>query len=122
MHDFTHEHNHDHTHDHDHSHGHDHHHHSHGEHGHTHSPEETRAVVNRLSRAIGHLESVKRMVESGKDCSDVLIQLSAVKSALNNTGLLILQSHIEHCLVDAVQNGDLEAIKDLNKAISQYMK
>ena len=56
--------------------------HSHGEHGHHHSHAQTKAVLNRLSRAIGHLESIKRMVEDGRDCSEVLIQLSAVKSAI----------------------------------------
>ena len=55
--------------------------HSHGEHGHHHSHAHTKAVINRLSRAIGHMESIKRMVEDGRDCSEVLIQLSAVKSA-----------------------------------------
>ena len=55
-------------------------------HSHSHSHTQTKAVVNRLSRAIGHLESVKRMVEDGRDCTEVLIQLSAVKSAINNTG------------------------------------
>ena len=64
--------------------------HSHGEHGHHHSHAQTKAVLNRLSRAIGHLESIKRMVEDGRDCSEVLIQLSAVKSAINNTGKIIL--------------------------------
>ena len=59
--------------------------HTHGEHGHHHSHAQTKAVLNRLSRAIGHLESIKRMVEDGRDCSEVLIQLSAVKSAINNT-------------------------------------
>lgn len=99
-----------------HSHGHEH------GHGHTHSHEHTKAVVNRLSRAIGHLESIKRMVESGRDCSEVLIQLSAVKSAINNTGKLILQDHIEHCIVDAVEHGDREALKELEKAIDRFMK
>ena len=47
--------------------------HSHGEHGHHHSHAQTKAVLNRLSRAIGHLESIKRMVEDGRDCSEVLI-------------------------------------------------
>ena len=68
--------------------------HSHGEHGHHHSHAQTKAVLNRLSRAIGHLESIKRMVEDGRDCSEVLIQLSAVKAAINNTGKVILQDHI----------------------------
>lgn len=91
-------------------------------HTHTHTHQNTRAVLNRLSRAIGHLESIKRMVEDGRDCSEVLIQLSAVKSAINNAGKVILQDHIEHCIVDAVESGDKEAIKELQKAIDQFMK
>ena len=96
--------------------------HSHSHHGHVHSPEETKAIANRLARAIGHLEHVKMMVEEGRDCSDVLVQISAVKSALNSTGLLILQSHIEHCIVESVKSGDMEAVQELNKAIARYIK
>ena len=91
-------------------------------HTHTHSHEHTKAVLNRLSRAIGHLESIKKMVENGRDCSEVLIQLSAVKSAINNTGKIILQDHIEHCIVDAVEHGDKEAIKELEVAIDRFVK
>ena len=96
--------------------------HSHGEHGHHHSHAQTKAVLNRLSRAIGHMESIKRMVEDGRDCTEVLIQLSAVKSAINNTGKIILQDHIEHCIVDAVEHGDKDAIKELEHAIDRFMK
>ena len=95
--------------------------HAHG-HGHYHHHENTKAVLNRLSRAIGHLESNKRMVEDGRDCSEVLIQLSAVKSAINNTGKVILEDHIKHCLVDAIESGDMEAIEELNKAIDRFIK
>lgn len=91
-------------------------------HGHTHTHQNTKAVLNRLSRAIGHLESIKRMVESGRDCSEVLIQLSAVKSAINNTGKVILQDHIQHCIVDAVKSGDTKELDELNKAIEQFIK
>lgn len=101
-----------------HSHAHEHSH----EHSHTHSHEHTKSVINRISRAIGHLESIKKMVESGRDCSEVLIQLSAVKAAINNTGKIILQDHIEHCIVDAVEHGDKEAIADLQKAIDKFIK
>lgn len=100
------------THEHSHSHKHEH------EHSHT----QTKAVINRLSRAIGHLESVKRMVEDGRDCSEVLIQLSAVKSAINNTGKIILKDHIEHCIVDAVKNDDKDAISRLEEAVDKFMK
>lgn len=89
---------------------------------HTHSHQHTQAVLNRLSRLIGHLEAIRRMVEEGRDCSEVLIQLSAVRSAVNNTGKVILQDHIQNCIVEAVQSGDMEAVSELNKAIGQFMK
>ena len=95
--------------------------HSHS-HTHTHTHESTKAVLNRLSRAIGHLESIRKMVESGRDCSEVLIQLSAVKAASNNTGKVILHDHIQHCLVDAIETGDMDAIAELNKAIDTFIK
>ena len=91
-------------------------------HTHTHSHEHTKAVLNRLSRAIGHRESIKKMVENGRDCSEVLIQLSAVKAAINNTGKVILQDHIQHCLVDAIESGDMKEIEELNKAIDRFIK
>ena len=91
-------------------------------HHHTHNHTQTKAVLNRLSRAIGHLESIKRMVEDGRDCPEILIQLSAVKAAINNTGKIILQDHIEHCIVDAVEHGDEQAIRELEKAIDQFVK
>lgn len=65
-------------------------------HNHSHDHKHTKEVSNRLARAIGHLQKVKQMVDSGEDCSEVLIQLAAVKSAINNTGKLILKDHLEH--------------------------
>ena len=91
-------------------------------HNHKHSPEQTRALVNRMSRAIGHMEAVKKMIEEERDCSEVLIQLSAVRSAINNIGKLILQEHIDHCVVDAVESGDRQVLEDLSKAIDKFLK
>ena len=99
--------------------------HAHGiphDHGHTHSHEHTKAVLNRLSRAIGHLQSVRTMVEEGRDCSEVLIQIAAVRSAIDNTGKLILQDHLKHCIMEAAAEGDQQAIDDLCQAIDKYMK
>lgn len=89
---------------------------------HEHEHENTKAVLNRMSRAIGHMESVKRMVEEGRDCSEILIQISAVKSAINNIGKLILKDHISHCVVDAVEENDLEVLEELNDAIDKFIK
>lgn len=104
------------SHPHPHEHSHEH------PHSHSHTHTQTRAVVNRLSRAIGHLESVKRMVQEGRDCSEVLTQLAAVRAALSNTAQIILKDHLAHCMVDAIESEDLSAIDNLNKAIEQFMK
>ena len=120
----------EHIHDHDHEFDHDHEHdhawlHEHGvphSHAHGHTHENTKAVLNRLSRAIGHLQSVKRMVEEGRDCSEVLVQIAAVRSAIDNTGKVILQDHLKHCIVEAAQEGDQQAIDDLCQAIDKFMK
>lgn len=121
-----------HTHTHDGEHGHSH---THGgehvhtcagenchNHSHTHDPQQIRAIVNRLKRSVGHLDKVRRMVEDGEDCADVLIQLSAVKSEINNTGKLILKQHMEHCIVEAVRENDHESIDKMNEAIDRFMK
>ena len=111
-----------HTHDHEDAHANDgggEHHHNHS---HTHDPQQIRAIVNRLKRSIGHLDKVRRMVEDGEDCADVLIQLSAVKSEINNTGKLILKQHMEHCIVEAVRENDQSSIDKMNEAIDRFMK
>lgn len=87
-----------------------------------HKHENTKAVINRLSRAIGHLQSVKKMVEDGRDCSEILIQIAAVRNAINNTGKIILQDHINHCVVKAIEEDDKKTLEDLNRAIDQFMK
>ena len=89
-------------------------------HSHTHT--QTKAVLNRMARLIGHLESTKRMIEDGRDCSEVLIQLSAVDAAIKAVGRIILNDHIEHCIVDAVKTGDTAEIERLNKAIEQFIR
>lgn len=91
-------------------------------HSHTHTHKETKSVINRISRIIGHMNSVKRMVETGRDCSEVLIQLSAVDAAVKSLSRVILKDHISTCMVDAVKNNDTKAIEELNKAIDKFMK
>lgn len=90
-------------------------------HHHTHTHTETKAVLNRMSRLIGHLESIKKMISDGRDCSEVLIQISAVRSALDGVSKVILKDHIEHCIMDAIKENDMEAIEQLNKAIDKLI-
>ena len=129
--------NHSHIHDHEHIHEHTHtdengnvythtHVHSDGthahDHGHIHSAEHTKTVLNRMARIIGHMESTKRMVEDGRDCSEVLVQLSAIESAINSVSRVIIKEHLSTCLVDAVRNDDISAIEELNKAIDKFIR
>ena len=109
-----HEHTHEYEHEHDHLHEetdalflemeetHAHHHHL----SHHHSPEEKKRQLNRLSRVIGHLQYV--------------MQLSASRSALTGLGKEIINEHITHCITHAVQDGDMEAIEEFQKAIEKF--
>ncbi|MCQ2406485.1 MAG: metal-sensing transcriptional repressor [Oscillospiraceae bacterium] len=127
MHEHTHTHDdgtvhcHEHDHEHEHGHGHEHdHEHGHG-HGHHHDPAEKKKQINRLSRIIGHLESVKRMIERDEDCSEVLVQISACKSSLNSLGKIIINEHMTHCITHAIETGDKEAVEEFQNAISKYI-
>ena len=90
--------------------------------GHGHHHPNSKAVSNRLARAIGHLEAVKRMVDREEDCAEILIQLAAVRSAINNAGKVILMDHLNHCIVEAVEEKDYDKIKEFGDAIQKFVK
>jgi CsoR family transcriptional regulator, copper-sensing transcriptional repressor len=80
-------------------------------------------VVRRLKRAEGHLTAVRRMVEEGKDCPDILLQLAAVRAALDATAKVVLADHVESCLHDASHNGDTQAAwSDLRRALESFIR
>jgi DNA-binding FrmR family transcriptional regulator len=88
--------------------------------GYTHKHRKT--VIDRLSRIEGHIRGIKKMVDEERDCPDLLHQIAAVKGALNKTGELILEDHIESCLIDAVRQGSTEEyVKNLKEAISKLI-
>ena len=85
--------------------------------------EEKKALLNRMARAIGHMEAVRRMMEEDKDPSEVLIQLAAVRSAITGLSRRILQDHIETALEEAKDHPDSsEELEDLKKVISYFVK
>jgi len=89
--------------------------------GHQHNAVAKKKQLNRLARATGHLNHVKTMLENDEDVSEILIQLSAVISALNGLGKEMINEHIVHCLSHAIENGDTEAIEELKKAIDKFI-
>ncbi len=90
-------------------------------HGHYHSPAEKKKQLNRIAKAIGHLQHVKVMMENDEDCADVLMQLSAVNAALRGLGKEIINEHMTHCITHAIENGDTDAVTEFQKAIEKFM-
>ena len=90
-------------------------------HAHTHDPDVKKKQLNRLSRVIGHLEHIKGMIERNEDCSDVLMQMTAAKSALNGLGKSIINEHLAHCIVHAIEDGDVAEIEEFQKSIERYI-
>lgn len=91
-------------------------------HGHTHSHAQTEQVLKRINNVIGHMQGISNMVKEGRDCSDVLIQLSAVNASLRKLKVMILKDHVEHCVVDAIREGDTRTINKLNDALDKMME
>lgn len=81
----------------------------------------TKAVLDRMARAIGHMGAVKRMIEEGRDCSEVLVQLAAVKAEIAGVSKAILTEHISHCLAEAYVSQDDAPLRALNAAIGKLL-
>lgn len=87
-----------------------------------HRHEHQQAVLNRLSRIEGHVRAVKRMVEEGVSCPDLLVQIAAIRSALNSVGRVILEDHVKNCLVEAAERGNFEeSFRDLKNALDRFI-
>jgi len=90
---------------------------------HNHIHAHQKQVVNRLARIEGHVRAIKQMSVEGRDCPEVLLQIAAVRKALDNTAKLILKDHLEHCLIHAVNEGEQEKfLKNLQDAIDHYIR
>jgi DNA-binding FrmR family transcriptional regulator len=90
---------------------------------HTHPHQKTKQVVDQLARTAGHVTSIKRMVEEGRPCPDVLVQLAAVRSAIDRASKLVLEDHVESCLRGAASNGMAdEEWKRLKRALDSFIR
>lgn len=84
--------------------------------------EHHQAVLNRLSRIEGHVRAIKRMVEEDAPCPDVLVQIAAVRAALQSLGRVVLEDHLQSCIVQAVQDGAYEeAMRDLRRSLDRFI-
>lgn len=81
-----------------------------------------KATINRMSKLIGHLTATKRMMQDNRDYTEVLTQLLAVKSAINNVSKIILKKQLEKTIISAIDSNDAKELEKINKAISQFIK
>jgi len=83
---------------------------------------QTQNIINRLSRIEGHTKAVKRMVEENQPCADLLIQIAAIRSAVDKVGRIILEDHIESCLSKSLEEGNVEQhLADLKIALDHFI-
>lgn len=80
-------------------------------------------VTRRLSRIGGQIKGIKEMVDEGRQCEELLTQLSAVSSAVTQVARVILTEHLEHCIAEGFAAGDEEGVlESLEQAVDQFAK
>ena len=84
------------------------------------SPDEKKAIINRLNRIGGQISGITRMVENDAYCNDILVQLSAVKSSVKSLSSLILENHLYTCVSRDLENGELDTIDELISLFKRF--
>lgn len=77
-------------------------------------------IVRRLNRAMGQLNGVKSMVEEGRYCGDILVQLAAAQSAVKSVSAIILENHLQTCVVEEIQAGNTEVVEEFVKLVKKF--
>lgn len=78
-------------------------------------------VINRLNRIEGQVRGIRKMIEDEQSCSQVLMQIAAVKSAVNNVGTLVFQTHFRQCLETAITEGETDFIDEVMNMLGKYI-
>jgi DNA-binding FrmR family transcriptional regulator len=93
-----------------------------GSHSHVHDEKSLRLIINRLSRIEGHIRGIKTMVQESRPCPEVLIQVAAVRGALDKVARMILDEHLTECIARAAKEGNIELeIEELKAALDRFL-
>ena len=80
-------------------------------------------AISRLNRISGQINGVKKMIESNRDCADVIIQIADIRAAVGQLGIMLVQDYMEECVQNAIKKGNSkELINSLNKVMKQMLK
>jgi DNA-binding FrmR family transcriptional regulator len=77
-------------------------------------------IAVRLSKIEGHVRGIRQMADEGKPCSDILLQISAVKAALHKVSVIVLEDHLEHCVLGATPDEAQTLLADMKEALSHF--
>ncbi|HWQ77063.1 MAG TPA: metal-sensing transcriptional repressor [Syntrophomonas sp.] len=89
----------------------------------THQHHDVENLCKRINRVEGQLGGIRKMLESNKPCDEIIIQLNSAKAALQKISQIVLEDHLDHCVIDALRDGNSEVqIDSLKRALSQYTK
>ena len=81
-----------------------------------------KAMMDRLSRVEGQIRGIKNLIEKDTYCYDIINQIEAARSALGSISMVLMESHLRHCIVHQLQNGEEEAIDEILKSFKRLMK
>ncbi|WP_163102445.1 metal-sensitive transcriptional regulator [Peribacillus alkalitolerans] len=87
-----------------------------------HSEKVKKNLITRLNRVEGQIRGIKGMVEKDVYCDDIITQISATQSALNSVAKLLLEGHMKSCIVERIQDGDMEALDEILVTIDRLIK
>lgn len=95
--------------------------HSHS-HDHVHDQESLKKIINRLSRIEGHIRGIKTMVSEGRPCPEVLVQIAAIRGAIDRVARIIFDEHLSSCITRAAYEGNIESeIEELKTALDRFL-
>ncbi|WP_458861753.1 metal-sensitive transcriptional regulator [Acidaminobacterium chupaoyuni] len=80
-----------------------------------------KALDNRLAAIEGHVRGVRQMLADGKECEDILLQISALSGSINKVGKLLLKEHLNHCVKDGIEQGDVDVLARFNAVLDKYL-
>ena len=84
------------------------------------SSAEKKIIANRLNRIKGQINGIEKMVETDRDCNDILIQVVAVEKSLKSMANLILENHLYKCVTEDLENGNLDVIDELISLFKRF--
>ena len=85
-------------------------------------PELIENLQNRLNRIEGHVRGINRMLDAQDNCDDIVVQLSAIKAAVNQVTIKLLEGHMNTCLLECAATGDVEALEHFRRSMALVMK